>query len=424
MNKKTMTSRERVLAAINHQSPDKVPVDLGATPSSGISAIAYSNLVKHIGMPELPVQIYDVVQQLAQPDMIVLDKFGVDVLDIGRVFNDKPSDWKPTTLANGASAFYPKWFNPVKLENGSYATYDVDGKTMLSRMPVGATFFDQTYFPYVDGYPDNYDNLDEEMGRIMWARDAHSPWDHAADDGFWETLREKTLQLRQNTDKALLVVCGCNLFEWGTFLRRMDNFLMDLMCDHENVVKLLDELLKRHLATLEKVCESVGDIVDIIRFGDDLGMTQGPFMEPEIYRQLFKPRHKILCDYVKEHSQMHTYIHSCGSISLLMPDMIEAGIEIFNPVQTNAYKMEPDFLKKEFGKDCTFWGGGIETAGVLNNATPYKVREQVLERLEIFSEGGGFVFNTVHNILPDVPPENIVAMYDAIKEFNNKNQES
>ena len=181
MNKKSMTSRERVLTAINHQSPDRVPLDLGATPSSGISAIAYSNLVKHIGMPELPVQIYDVVQQLAQPDMKILDKFGVDVLDIGREFNNRPTDWKLTTLANGDPAFYPKWFNPVKLENGSYATYDDDGKTMLSRMPVGATFFDQTYFPYMDGYPGNYDNLDEEMGRIMWARDAHSPWDHAGD---------------------------------------------------------------------------------------------------------------------------------------------------------------------------------------------------------------------------------------------------
>lgn len=419
-----MTSRERVLATINHQIPDKVPVDLGATPSSGISAIAYSNLVRHIGRPELPVQIYDVVQQLAQPDMKLLDTFGIDVLDIGREFNDKPSDWKPITLANGAPAFYPQWFNPVKQKDGSYNTYDDDGKTMLSRMPVGATFFDQTYFPYVDGYPDNYDNLDEEMGRIMWARDAHSPWDHAGDDGFWETLRRKTLHLRQNTDKALLVVCGCNLFEWGTFLRRMDNFLMDVMCDQTNVEKLLDELLKRHLATLEKVCKSVGDIVDIIRFGDDLGMTQGPFMEPEIYRQLFKPRHKILCDYVKEHSQMHTFIHSCGSISLLMPDLIDAGIEIFNPVQTNAYLMEPDFLKKEFGRDCTFWGGGIENVGVLNNGTPQQVRDQVFERLEIFSEGGGFVFNTVHNILPDVPPENIVAMFDAINEFNNKNQAS
>ncbi|MFV0592206.1 MAG: uroporphyrinogen decarboxylase family protein [Draconibacterium sp.] len=419
-NKKSMTSRERVLATINHQDTDKIPVDLGATPSSGISAIAYSNLVKHIGNEELPVQIYDVVQQLAQPDMSVIDIFGVDVLDIGRMFNEKLSDWKPTVLANGAPAFYPNWFNPLKMNDGSYATYDDDGKTMLSKMPVGATFFDQTYFPYVDGYPDSYENLDAEMGRIMWARDAHSPWDHAGEDNFWEQLRERTVQLRATSDKALLVVCGCNLFEWGTFLRRMDNLLMDLLCDPANVEKLLDELLKRHLATLEKVCNAVGDIVDIIRFGDDLGMSSGPFMDTETYRTLFKPRHKILCDYVKEHSQMHTFIHSCGSISSLMPDLIDTGIEIFNPVQTNAWQMEPEFLKKEFGKDCTFWGGGIETVGTLNIGTPQQVRDQVFKRLEIFSNGGGFVFNTVHNILPDVPPENIVAMFDAVKEFNNR----
>jgi uroporphyrinogen decarboxylase len=226
--------------------------------------------------------------------------------------------------------------------------------------------------------------------------------------------------LRNNTDKALLIVCGCNLFEWGTFLRRMDNFLMDLMCDQYNVERLLDELIKRHLATLEKVCESVGDVADIIRFGDDLGMMQGPFMAPEIYRALFKPRHKILCDYVKSHSKMHTFIHSCGAISQLMPDMIDAGIEIFNPVQTNARGMSPEFLKKEFGASCTFWGGGIETAGTLNGDSLVKIREQVLERMEIFSKGGGFVFNTVHNILPDVPPENVIAMYEAVEEFNRR----
>ncbi len=413
-----MTSRERVLSAINHSEPDRVPVDLGATPSSGISAIAYSNLIKHLNK-DLPVQIYDVVQQLAQPDMEILDMFGVDVLDIGRTFNNKPGDWTKISLSNGDAAYYPQWFRPSLMSDGAYQTYDSDNKTVLSRMPVGATFFDQTYFPYVDGYPDNYDHLDAEMNRIMWARDAHSPWDQAGEADFWQQLRERTLKLRQSTDKALLVVCGCNLFEWGTFLRRMDNFLMDLMCDHYNVEKLLDQLLMRHLATLEKVCDAVGDIVDIIRFGDDLGMTQGPFMEPETYRALFKPRHKILCDYVKSHSKMHTFIHSCGSISLLMPDMIEAGIEIFNPVQTNAYNMDPAFLKKEFGKDCTFWGGGIETVGTLNNGSPEQIRRQVLERLEIFSKDGGFVFNTVHNIMPDVPPGNIIAMFDAIKEFNN-----
>jgi uroporphyrinogen decarboxylase len=415
-----MTSRDRVLAAINHQQPDRIPVDMGSTPSSGISAIAYSNLVKHIGRPDLPVLIYDVVQQLAQPDDHIIDLFGVDVLDVGRTFNDQASDWKPTILANGASAFYPKWFTPTKMSDGSFVTFDGDGQRILSRMPIGATFFDQTYFPYVDGYPESYENLDAEMGRIMWARHAHSPWDHAGESDFWKKLRENTLRLRETTDKALLIVCGCNLFEWGTFLRRMDNFLMDIMCDPYNVEKLLDQLMIRHLRTLEKVCNSVGDIVDVIRFGDDLGMSTGPFMDAETYRTLFKPRHKILCDYVKSHSKMHTFIHSCGSISLLMPHLIEAGIEIFNPVQTNSYRMEPEFLKREFGKDCTFWGGGIENVGTLNAGPPSKIRDQVIERLEIFSKGSGFVFNTVHNILPDVPPQNIIAMFDAVKEFNSR----
>lgn len=394
---------------------------MGSTPSSGISAIAYSNLVNTLGKKNLPTLIYDVVQQLAQPDDSILDLFGVDVIDIGRAFNDKPSDWYSITMANGAEGFYPAWFKPVLQPDGSWVTYDDDSRRILSKMPVGATFFDQTYFPYVDGYPDSYENLDAEMARIMWSRDVHSPWDHAGEADFYEQLRKKTLHLRQTTDKALMIVCGCNLFEWGTFLRRMDNFLMDLMCDPDNVARLLDELLKRHLATLEKVCDSVGDIVDIIRFGDDLGMTSGPFMDPDTYRELFKPRHKILCDYVKSHSKMHTFIHSCGSISSLMPDMIEAGIEIFNPVQTNAWNMTPEFLKKEFGKDCTFWGGGIENVGILNHGTKQQIRDQVFERMEVFSAGGGFVFNTVHNILPDVPAENIVTMFDAVREFNERN---
>ncbi len=415
-----MNSRERVLAAIAHKQPDQVPVDLGSTPSSGISAIAYSNLLKAIGRTDLPVQIYDVVQQLAQPDMSIIDRFGVDVLDIGRAFNTEGKDWHETILANGDKAFYPIHFNPVKQADGSYHCYDEDGKRLLALMPQGATFFDQSYFPYINGFPENYDTLDEEMGRVLWSRYVHSPWDHTQDPDFWKTLREKTLQLRASTDKALMIVCGCNLFEWGTFLRRMDNFLMDLLCEPDQVARMLDQLLERHLATLAKVCDSVGDVVDIIRFGDDLGMTSGPFMDVDTYRSLFKPRHKQLCDYVKTHSQMHTFIHSCGSISSLMPDLIEAGIEIFNPVQTNARQMEPEFLKKEFGQDCTFWGGGVETVGTLNNGTPEQVREQVLERLEIMSAGGGFVFNTVHNILPDVPPQNILAMFDAVKEFNGR----
>jgi uroporphyrinogen decarboxylase len=417
-----MTSRERVLTSIAHQTPDRVPVDLGATRSSGISAIAYSNLVKHLGL-DLPVQIYDTVQQVARPHDEILDLFGVDVIDIGRIWDTEPSDWYPTTMANGAEAFYPNDFHAVRQPDDSYLTYDDDGKRALAKMPQNGAFFDQLYFPYIDGYPADYSGLDTEMGRVMWARYGSGPWNHAEEENFWQKLREKTLYLRQHTDKALMILVGCNLFEWGCFLRRMDNFLMDILCDPYHVEELRDQLVERHLAKLEKICAAVGDIVDLICIGDDLGMSAGPFMDADTYKQLFKPGHKALCDFIKAHSTtMHTYIHSCGSISNLIPDLIDAGIEIFNPVQTNALNMSPAFLKKEFGKDCTFWGGGIENVGTLNVGSRQQIRDMVFERLEIFSAGGGYVFNTVHNILPDVPPENIVTMFEAVKEFNNRNK--
>jgi uroporphyrinogen decarboxylase len=412
-----MTSRERIIAAIQHREPDRVPVDLGSTPSSGISVIAYNKLKKYLGMTEGHTRVYDVVQQLAQPEEMILDRFRIDVVDIGRTFNTTDQDWYDVTVADGSPAQYPAWFHPEPQADGSWLVHDKDG-TLIAKMPEGGTFFDETCFPYMDGYPGNYDTLPKAMGKVLWAALVHSPWDHAGDPDFWQTLRNNALFLRAHTDRALMVVCGCNLFEWGTFLRRLDNFLMDLVLEQTNVAKLLDALMEQHLATLEKVCKTVGDIVDVLRFGDDLGMDSGPFMQPAIYRKLFKPRHTILCDYVKTHSQMHTFLHTCGSIYKLIPDLIDAGFEVINPVQTNAKDMEPERLKREFGKDITFWGGGADTRFMLNRATPPEVKEHVKRRLEIFAPGGGFVFNTVHNILPDVPPENAAAMFEAIAEFH------
>ena len=416
-----MTSRERILSAIAHREPDRVPVDFGSTPSSGISAIAYGKLLRHLGYDDLPVRVYDVVQQLAEPDERLLDLFGIDVIDVGRAFNTDPSRWHPTVLADGTEAQYPVWFNPEQLEDTSWKAYDKTGR-YIARMPAGGTFFDQVYFPYFDGYPSDYRDLPAAMESAIWAAFPTAPWDRAGEKDFWPTLRKKCIELKETTDRALLIGAGCNLFEWGTFLRRMDNFLMDLVVQPDEVERLLDALMEVHLQTLEKICHWVGDVVDIVRFGDDLGTQQGPFMDPDIYRRLFKPRHTRLAKYVHKHSSMHTYLHSCGSIYRMIPDLIEAGIEILNPVQTNATDMDPTRLKKEFGDDITFWGGGIETAYVLNNGTPEEVRKMVLERLEIFSPGGGYVFNTVHNILPEVPPENIVAMFNAIREFNGQEQ--
>ena len=409
-----MTSRERILSAISHKQPDRVPVDLGATPSSGISVVAWHNLVRHLGIKQHN-NVYDVIQEVTQPEMELLDLFRVDVLDVGRYFNSSPDYWHKLELMKGYPGLYPKWFNPEKQPDGSFL---VAGKTgeFIGKMPLGATFFDQVIFPYVDGYPSDYKNISHDMLRVSWGGFGFPPFDRINEKNFWKTLRETIIKERSKTDKAFLIGVGCNLFEWGTFLRRIDNFLMDLYLDPANVHRLLDKLMEMHMDFLSKVCESVGDIVEIIKFGDDLGTNTGPFMPPEIYNEFFGPRHKILCDYVKANSTAHTMLHCCGGIYELIPELIEAGFEILNPVQINAVNMEPERLKKEFGKDLTFWGGGCNTQSILNQATPKQVKDHVRRNIEVFSKGGGFVFTTVHNIMPDVPPQNIVAMYEAVME--------
>lgn len=415
-NRFIMNSRERLEAAISHRQPDRIPVDLGATPSSGISAVAYHNLIRHLKL-DLENRVYDVIQEVTQPEMELLELFRVDVLDAGRFFNTHENYWHRLELINGIPGLYPKWFNPQRQQDGSWLAPGPTGE-FIGKMPVGATFFDQIIFPYLDGYPVNFKNLSHDMTRVSWGGFGFPPFDRINEDDFWEKLRTTLVKKRNETDKALLIGVGCNLFEWGTFLRRIDNFLTDLYLDPVNVNKLLDALMERHMDFLEKVCRSIGDTVDIIKFGDDLGTNTGPFMPPEIYTRFFEPRHKMLCDYVKTNSSAHTMLHCCGGIYELMPRLINAGFDIINPVQISAYGMDPGRLKNEFGNHITFWGGGVNTQSVLNRSTPEEVRDHVRRNIEIFSKGGGFVFATVHNILPDVPPENIMAMLEAIKEFD------
>ena len=411
-----MTSRERVLCTLDHKEPDRLPVDFGSTPSSTFSAIAYNNFKRYLGETAGHTRVYDTIQQVVLPERWFIDRFGIDAVDIAQDWDTDDDAWRKAVLADGGEAEYPKAFDYRRQADGSYLAYLPDGKP-AAKMPVGATFFDQILFPYLDGYPSDYSTLGRDMDSAMWSAFAHAPWNHASEEDFWPRMRERVLKMRAETDKALMLVCGCNLFEWGTFLRRMDNFLMDLIAEPEEVERLLDALLEHHLKTLESACKYVGDVVDIIRFGDDLGMDSGPFMSAQIYRALFKPRHKQLCDYVKKHSRMRTFLHSCGSLYKLMPDLIEAGYDILNPIQTSASQMEPERLKKEFGGDVVFWGGGVDTRYVLNHGTPQQVRDDVKRRLDILMPGGGFVFNAIHNVMPDCPPENIAAMFDALELF-------
>ncbi len=408
-----MTSRDRVLQSIEHKQPDRVPVDLGASTVTGISAIAYNKLKQKMGL-DVPTRVFDVVQQLAQVDDQIIDSFGVDAIDLNQIFMDDLG-WYDVELGDGSMGKFPEWFKPEKAENGSYFMRDHHGKVM-SRMTKGGSCFDQTLFPWEQGYPSDFGEIGEAFRSISWTAHSHTKYINIDDD----TLRRRTLKLRESTDRAIVMSGGAKLLELGFFLRRMDNMLMDLLADHENLAKLLDRLMEMHLAGIEKKINAVGDLVDVIRFGDDLGMTTGPFMDLETFRKFFKPRYKELCDYVKQRSNMKIFLHSCGSVRQFIPDLIEAGFDILNPVQTNCYGMDARELKHEYGREITFWGGGIDTASALPTGSPEDVRRDVLERCEILSKGGGFIFAPIHNILPEVPPENVLAAYAAVKEFNGK----
>lgn len=370
-----------------------------------------------MGKTHLKTHVYDVIQEVTQPEMEFLDLFGVDVVDVGRNFNQIPGYWQELELIKGYPGLYPNWFNPKQQKDGSWLAYNKNGEA-VGRMPLGATFFDQTIFPYIDSYPKDYSQMGDQLGRAVWGAFGFTPWDWLDRPDFWTHLRERTLDLKAKTDKAILIGVGCNLFEWGTFVRRMDNFLMDLFLDPGEVHRFLDALMVQHMDFLKRVCDAVGDLVDVIKFGDDLETNNDPFIPVETYNEFFLPRQKQLCNYVKNHSTAATMLHSCGGIYDLIPGLIEAGFDILNPVQINARNMEPERLKREFGKDLTFWGGGVDTKSVLNLATPEQVKTHVKHNLEVFSRDGGFVFNTVHNIMPDVPPQNILAMFEAVHEFS------
>jgi len=412
-----MTGRERILTAIGHRDTDKVPVDFGSSPSSGISAIAYNKLTKFLGSNNRPVRVYDVLQQLAEPEETLLDYFSIDVIDIGRAFTQNPGDWYDISLSDGFPAQYPVWFHPHRQTDGSWIVMD-NSDHIIAHMPDGATSFTQEYFPLFEGFPSNYKKLPAIMKTTPRGACPTSPWDRVEKEDFWPRLRETCLNLKKHTDRALTIGAGCSLFEWGITLRRMDRFLTDLITRSKQVERFLDTLMETHMETLTKICHWVGDVIDIFRFTDDLGTQKGLFMRPETYRKLFKPKHTQLAQYIHNHSHMHTYLHSCGSIYPLIPDLIEAGFEILNPIQTSAKDMDPAKLKKEYGKDITLWGGGIENTYILNNGTPDEVRRMVLERLNIFTPGGGYIFSTNHNILPGAPPENILAIFNTIREFN------
>ena len=405
-----MTPRERVLAALDHCQPDRVPVDFGGHRSSGISAIAYARLREALGLEARPIRVYDPIQQLAVVDDDVLDRFGVDTIELGRGFAQEDEHWVDWTLPDGTGCQMPAWAQPQRVEGGWVLR--AESGRQVGRMPDGAIYFEQTYWPFLE--EDDLDRLSEAMADCMWIAMRTPPGPLVTGKFGEQTMIQGARKLRQRTDRAILALFGGNLLEIGQFLYRIDKFLMLLAADGARAHEFLDRLLEMHLANLEKFLGLVGPYIDIILFGDDLGMQTGPQMSRAMYREFFKPRHARLWRRAKELADVKVMLHCCGGVRPLLDELIQAGLDAINPVQISCAGMEPRALKADFGQRITFWGGGCDTHQVLSFGTPEQVHRHVSEQVSILNPGGGFVFQQVHNILANVPPENVIAMFDAV----------
>lgn len=379
-----MNGRERLLASLNHKEPDRVPIDIGATLITGINKTAYKNLIDYLKMNEDKIEIFDVVQQLAAPSEDVLQKFDIDVRNVSP---NPPSNWK------------------LNYEYGDNYVYFQDPWKIKWRMPKdGGLYFDMTGHPLSHMY--EVDEID--------TFEFPDPHDTARYDG----IRERALDVRNRGYGVVMSSIGAGIFELGGWMRGYDNFYADLAGDPDMACKVMDKVLEIKLAYWEKVLNQAGDVIDVVQEADDIGGQNNMLISPEMYRKYIKPRHKELFSFIRSKTNAKTFIHSCGSFRQVIPDLIEVGVDIINPVQFNVNGMDSIGLKKDFGKDITFWGGGVDTQRIFPRGTEQEVKDCVRRQIEAFAPGGGFVFNTVHNIQPDVPPQNIVALLEAFHEYS------
>jgi uroporphyrinogen decarboxylase len=410
-----MNSRERVRAALNHEAPDRVPIDFSGHRSSGIAAVAYAKLREHLGLERRPIRVYDLIQQLAIVDQDVLDRFKVDTIELGRGFALQEEHWADWVLPDGTPCKVPAWSVPERDEaNHRWIVRSKSGR-IIAQMPDGALYFEQTYHPLAEG-PDDEKAIDAAFDECMWTAIASPSGPLASGPGRDRAFADGAKALRTSTDRAILGLFGGNLLEIGQFFYRNDNFYMMMASEPERVERFLDYLTEIHLGNLDKFLNTIGDYIDVIVFGDDLGMQGGPQMSPAMYRRLFKPRHSRMWKRVKQiKPHVKVNLHCCGGVRPLLPDLIDAGLDAINPVQINAKGMDAAGLKADFGKSITLWGGGCDTQVALMRS-PEQVADHVREQVRILKPGGGFVFQQVHNILANVPPPNIVAMFDAVHE--------
>ena len=385
------TSRDRLIAALEHREPDRVPYDLGATHVSGIHAIAYRNLRRHLTLPDLPLQLADLYQQAALPDADILELLQVDTRGL---FPLCSHNWHVPDTAGATSVEH------------------TDEWGFTQRFAGDSFWWSQTGWP-LPGDSLTADDITKHQ------------WPNAALPERIKGLRAQAEAFRAQGKVVVLKGLCAGMFEMGQRVRGMENFLCDLMVDPSTTSLLLDKINALKMAFWEMALNDLGDVVDIVVENDDYGTQESQLIPPETFRELFKPRLAELFALIKNklrqrkpaHERGWIFFHSCGNVRPILPDFIEIGVDILNPVHVNAAGMEPVALKRDFGSAITFWGGGVETQNILPRGTPQEVADDVKRNLDALMPGGGYVFNTVHNIQPEAPPANIMAMWHTLQEY-------
>jgi uroporphyrinogen decarboxylase len=384
-----LSSRERVKLALNHQETDRVPFDLGATGVTGIHITAYRNLRQHLGLPAVEVRTDDVIQQLAVIDEDVAERLKTDCRSLGR----------RRYVAQHSSAGYNVEFR----DEGKYTAFTDEWGTSWRKPREGGFYYDMYQYPMAEA-----ETVDDIKGYV---------WPDPTPPHRFEGLKERAKAIHEQGKAVILSGLCAGVSEMHARLRGYENYYTDFLLNPSLTEYIMDKLVELKMTYWERAFAEAGEYVDIVGEGDDMAGQDRLLFSPDIYRKYMKPRHTELFSFIKKQAPAKLFFHTCGAIRPLIGDLIESGIDILNPVQKSAAGMDLVDLKREFGKDVVFWGGGVDTQRVLGTGTPDEVRDDVKRSIDALAPGGGFVFCTVHNTQANVPPENFSAMWETLQEY-------
>lgn len=394
-----MTSRQRILNALQHREADRVPRDLGGTESSGMTALALHKLQTHLGLPGA-IKVFEPYQYVAYINADLRQRFKIDAANL----TPEPAAWTPRHNPAGFDVLLPQLWREDTAADGATVVLGADGR-IVARRPAGGYYFDPVNPPLRD--------ITAPADLARFQRTIYGfDWPGFADES--DTALRQRAQAMHATGACVVFNLCCHILAAGQLLRGYENFMMDLLADEPLARALLDCLLEGYCRRIDRLAPQLRDCVDVVLLNDDLGTQNGPMLAPATYRAMIKPYQKILFAHVKKSFGAPILFHSCGAVREFIPDLIEIGVDALNPVQISAAGMDPAGLKRDFGAEIAFWGGGVDTQTVLNKKTPAAVADAVRRNLDIMAPGGGFVFCQVHNIQPDVPPANVAAMLEAL----------